>query len=284
MMAVFGALVGLGVGSGVWLIAAGLHPARVVPRTARSQRVPAGVWKRVGACVGVFVVVWVVSGWPAAGVVAAAVVGVVPFLRDARRARQVLDERTEALASWAEMLRDTISAHAGLREAIALTASVAPAPIRTEVRALAVQSEREPIAVALRRFARDVEDPVADLIVAALVLAADRQAQRLAELLSRIATTAREQTTMRQRIETGRARTYASSRALVTITLGLAVGLLVFSPKFMAPYRTFTGQLVLTGIGAVFAAALAGLVVMSRPAPTPRLLAGVQAVPEETPR
>ena len=74
---------------------------------------------------------------------------------------------------------------------------------------------------------------------------------------------------MRQRIETGRARTYASSRALVTITLGLAVGLLVFSPKFMAPYRTFTGQLVLTGIGAVFAAALAGLVVMSRPAPTP---------------
>lgn len=284
MMAIFGALVGLGVGLGVWLITAGLHPTPTASRPTRALRVPTGVWKRVGACAVVFVVVWVVSGWPAAGVVAAAVTGVVPFLRDARRARHMLDERTEALASWAEMLRDTISAHAGLREAIALTASVAPAPIRTEVRALAVQSEREPIAVALRRFARDVEDPVADLIVAALVLAADRQAQRLAELLSRIATTAREQTTMRQRIETGRARTYASSRALVTITLCLAVGLLVFSPKFMAPYRTFTGQLVLTGIGAVFAAALAGLVAMSRPAPTPRLLAGVQAAPEETPR
>jgi Flp pilus assembly protein TadB len=174
------------------------------------------------------------------------------------------------------MLRDTIAAHAGLREAIAVTARVAPAPIRRQVQALAVRAERESLTVALRQFAIEVADPVADLIVAALVIAAERQAQRLAELLSQIAASAREQSSMRIRVETGRARTYASSRALVVITFGLAVCLLVFSPKFMAPYDTFTGQIVMMLIGVLFAGALWSLVLLGQPATPPRLLIGVE--------
>jgi hypothetical protein len=57
------------------------------------------------------------------------------------------------------------------------------------------------------------------------------------------------------------------------ITLGLAVMLMLFSPKFMSPYDSAAGQLVMLGIGALFAGALWGLVRMSRPAPAPRLLA-----------
>ena len=129
---------------------------------------------------------------------------------------------------------------------------------------------------ALRRFAADVEDPVADLVVAALVIAADRQAQRLPELLTQISLSAREQAAMRRRVETGRARTYASSKALVVITFGLAVVLMLFSPTFMRPYDTATGQLVLIGIGALFAGALWGLVQLGRPADSPRLLGGIQ--------
>ena len=193
-----------------------------------------------------------------------------------RRRRDRLNARSEALAAWAEMLRDTIAAHAGLHEAIAVTARVAPQPIRAEVQALAVRAEREPLTVALRRFAVEVADPVADLIVAALVIAAERQAQRLAELLSQIAAAAREQAAMRMRVETGRARTYASSQALVAITFGLAVVLLVFSPTFMEPYDSATGQVVLIAIGALFAGALWGLVLLGRPAATPRLLAGIE--------
>jgi Flp pilus assembly protein TadB len=174
------------------------------------------------------------------------------------------------------MLRDTISAHAGLREAIAVTARVAPAPVRPQVQALAVRAEHEPLAVALRRFAAEVADPVADLIVAALTIAADRQAHRLAELLAQIAVAAREQVAMRLRVETGRARTYASARALVAITFGLAAVLLVFSPSFMRPYDTVTGQVVLIVIGGLFAGALWSLVVLGRPATEPRLLAGIE--------
>ena len=78
---------------------------------------------------------------------------------------------------------------------------------------------------------------------------------------------------MRSRVETGRARTYASSRALVAITLGLAVVLMLFSPQFMKPYDTFTGQVVMLGIGALFVGALWSLVQLGRPAAAPRLLA-----------
>jgi len=250
------------------------HQPTRAPRVARPV-----AWHRLqvrGVMVAAaFGLAWLVTGWPAAGVLAASGVAVAPMLAEARQAREAVNERSDALASWAEMLRDTITAHAGLREAIALTAQVAPAAIRTDVQALAVQAEHEPLTVALRRFAATMADPVADLIVAALVIAADRQAQRLSELLSQIAAAAREQASMRLRVDTGRARTYASTRALVRITLALAVGLLVFSPTFMAPYRTLTGQLVLMGIGGLFAAALAALAKLSRPAVPPRLLAGI---------
>jgi hypothetical protein len=81
---------------------------------------------------------------------------------------------------------------------------------------------------------------------------------------------------MQLRVETGRASTYASARALVAITFGLAALLLVFSPTFMRPYAAGTGQAVLIVIGALFAGALWSLVRLGRPAPQPRLLAGVE--------
>ena len=272
MTALAGAVVGVIAATGVCLAILGAtgvtvneHPERTVD------------WSTLGwrAALVVFagVVVWVVTGWPAAGGLAAASTGIAPMLAGSRRRRRELEERTESLAAWAEMLRDTISAHAGLREAIAVTARVAPPAIRQHVQALSVRAERESLPVALGRFASDVDDPVADLIVTALVIAAERQAQRLSDLLSEIASSARQQAAMRMRIETGRARTYASSRALVVITLGLAVSLLLFSPKFMSPYDSATGQLVMLGIGALFAGALWGLVRMSRPVPPARLLA-----------
>jgi Flp pilus assembly protein TadB len=270
-----GGIVGLLAGIGIWLIIAGASGVTVKECT----RPPLDwntLWWRITLIVAAAAVAWALTGWPAAGVLAGGAAGVAPSLAGTRRRREELKARSEALASWAEMLRDTIASHAGLREAIGVTARVAPAPIRAEVQALAVRCERESLTASLRQFAVEVADPVADLIVAALVIAAERQAQRLVELLSQIAASAREQSAMLIRVETGRARTYASSRALVVITLGLAVVLLVFSPKFMSPYDTFTGQLVLSAIGLLFAAALWSLVLLGRPAQQPRLLAGVE--------
>ena len=55
----------------------------------------------------------------------------------------------------------------------------------------------------------------------------------------------------------------------------------MFSPTFMRPYNSATGQLVLIGIGALFAGAMFSLVQLGRPATVPRLLAGIE---QEAPR
>ena len=275
MRTLAGAIVGLIAGAGVWLAIAGWRGVAVDERPRRSINTDGMCW-RAALVVGAFALVFAVTGWPAAGVLAGASAWVAPMLAGVQSTRDRLTRRSEAVASWAEMLRDTIASHAGLQEAIAVTARVAPAPIRNEVHALAVRAERETLTVALRRFAVDMDDPVADLVVASLVIAAERQAQRLAELLTQIAGAAREQAAMRLRVETGRARTYASSKALVAITFGLAVTLMLFSPTFMEPYDSATGQVVMIAIGALFAGALWGLVLLGRPATAPRLLVGIE--------
>lgn len=275
MRAFAGAVVGMLAAAGIWLAIVGWRGVATSDKPRRTVDTD-GLWWRAALVAAALAVGWALTGWPAAGVLAGAAAWVTPMLIGVRGRRDRLTRRSESVAMWAEMLRDTISSHAGLQEAIAVTARVAPPPIRDEVQALAVRAERESLTVALRRFAADVDDPVADLVVASLVIAAERQAQRLAELLSQIASAARDQSAMRLRVETGRARTYASSKALVAITFALVVSLMVFSPTFMRPYDSLTGQLVMMGIGGLFAGALWGLVVLGRPAASPRLLAGIE--------
>jgi hypothetical protein len=234
------------------------------------------LWWRAALVIVAVIAGWSVQGWPAAGAIAGVVAWVAPLLIDARQRREALVARTEALAAWTEMLRDTIAAQAGLREAIAVSSRVAPAPIRPQVQLLATRCERDTMSSALTRFAADLADPVADLVVAALLVASERQARNLADLLGQIATSAREQAAMRSRVETGRARTYATAKWMVILTGLTAAGLLVYGNDFMRPYDAAGGQLVLMVIGALFALALFGLVQLGRPAASPRLLGGVE--------
>jgi len=270
MRTLAGAFVGLIAAVGVWTAVVGWKGVAIKP-TVKRLSIPHDLWWRAAFVLVALGLGWALTGWPAAGLLAAAAAGIAPMLRGVGRRRDEVNARSDALASWAEMLRDTISSHAGLREAIAVTARVAPIPIRTEVQRLSVRAERQSLPDALRTFASEVNDPVADLIVASMIIAAERQAQRLADLLSEIAVAARDQAAMTMRVETGRARTYASSKALVVISLGMAAVLMFFSPTFMEPYDSFTGQLVMIGIGALFAGALWGLVELGRPAASPRL-------------
>ena len=274
MNAAIGALIGVLAAAGTVAIVQGLRRTEVIEPVEEVVD-----WRRLRSRASIVVLAmvagWMATGWPAVGALMAATGVVVPNLLEARRDRRHALERTEGLAAWAEMLRDTIVSHAGLREAIAVTATVAPTAIRSDVRRLAARAERESLSIGLRRFADEVADPVADLIVAALTVAADGQARNLPALLSEIASTARAEAHMQMRIETGRARTYSSSRALVVITFGLSMSLLIFAPEFMAPLATVWGQLVLLIVAGLFGGALWGLIALSRPAPSPRLLAGV---------
>ncbi|GLY68749.1 type II secretion system F family protein [Amycolatopsis taiwanensis] len=265
---VAGAL-GLGVAVGVLLIVTAWRRTTAVSVPSRGARLVRAVRGRchdrravlrLAVTVGAGVLTGAVTGWLVGAALAAAAVWFLPRLVGPDRAHTRRVARIEAIASWTEMLRDVLSAAAGLEQAILATAPLAPAPIRGEITTLAARLEsRQRLAPALRAVARELDDPTADLVLAALVLAAEHQARQLGDLLGSLATTAREQAAMRMRVETGRARTRTSVRVIVATTLAFAAGVVVFNRAYLDVYNTLTGQLVLLIIGGLFAAGFAWL-------------------------
>ena len=277
-MSALAGLLGAGAGLGLVLVVAGWrgvelarptrHPERAQVRRAQLERVNL----RIALGVGAAVAVGAATGWPVGAVLAGLAGWGAPGLLAGAARHQAAVARIEAVAGWAEMLRDTMAASAGLEQAIVATAPLAPLPIRAEVATLALRLESERLAPALRSFADEVADPTCDLVVAALVLAADHQAQRLGELLGTLALAARDQAIMRLRVEAGRARTRTSVKVIVGATGTLVAGLALVDRGYLSPYDSPTGQLVLVLVGAMFALSFVWLSRMTRPANLERIL------------
>lgn len=273
-MSALAALCGVVVGLGCVLVLAGWRgvalrrPTLVVQKRTIERRT-----LRLACAVGAAVIVGAVTGWPVGALLAGAAAWGAPTLLSGTKGRAAAVARIEAVAGWAEMLRDTMAGAAGLEQAIVATATVAPLPIRAEVATLAVRLESERLAPALRVFANEVADPTMDLVVAALVLAAEHQAQRLGELLGSLAGAARDQATMRLRVEAGRARTRTSVRVILGATGGLAFGLAVLNRGYLAPYDSALGQFMLLVIGLLFGTSFLWLARMTKPSVPQRFLA-----------
>jgi tight adherence protein B len=214
---------------------------------------------RVSLGVGCAVVVGVITRWPMASALLGLAGFMAPSLLGGEAQRKMRLDRVEAVASWAEMLRDTMAGSGGLEQSIIATAGVAPAPIRPEVVRLAARLERERLAPSLRVFADDLDDPTADLVVAALILAADKSPKRLGDLLGRLARSARDDVNMRLRVEAGRSRTRTSVKVISVFTTLFAAFLIIFNRKYLSPYDSLLGQGVLGLIGLCFGAAFAWL-------------------------
>lgn len=276
-MTALAALCGALVGFGALVFLIGLRG--VEPRVSR-RRAPLAVKAdrlalRVGLAAAAAVVMVVLTRWPVGALFMAGLGFALPSLAGGRAAREAAIARTEAVAAWTEMLRDTMAGAAGIEQAVIATAAVAPPPIRDEVMTLAARLERDRLVVAMRDFAAALADPAADLVVAALILASEKQAQRVGELLGTLADATREQAKMRLRVETGRARTRTAARVITLFTLGLALGLVVLNRGYLAPYDSVVGQGVLAVVGACFGASFWWLASMAKAAAPERfLLAG----------
>jgi Flp pilus assembly protein TadB len=277
------ALLGAGVGLGVLLAVIGwrgtdpARPNRARRREDRTHR--ERFLLRVGLAIVVGVAAGAVTGWLAGAVLAGLACWAVPrVLRgDPEHKRRVA--RIEAIATWTEMLRDTLAAASGLEQAILSTSSLAPTPIRAHVAELAARLEHgERLAPALRTLAERLEDPTGDLVIAALVKAAEQQTRQLSDLLGALAQTAREQVSMRMRVEAGRARTRTSVRVIVSTTVVFAVAVVLINRSYLAAYDSVTGQLVLLGVGALFAIGFAWLAKIARGTEPLRFLAADQEV------
>jgi Flp pilus assembly protein TadB len=212
---------------------------------------------RLGIGIGVGLIVLVVTRW----LVLAAALGLLAAMADrffggTGEERRAID-RLDALATWTEALRDTIAGAVGLEQAIPATAVNAAPAIKPGLNLLVDRLRiREPLPSALMRFADDLDDPSADLIVAALVLNARLRGPGLREVLSALADSAREELDVRRKVAAERRATRRSVQVVVAITLVMAAGLVLFNPVYMAPYTSFVGQVVLLVVIALYALGL----------------------------
>jgi len=250
-----GALLGAAL---VVLVAAarGWQPKRGPMRRAQDLWASAN-GRRGGYAVAAGLAVAVVSRWPVAAVAAALAVWMWPALFGGARdgARQI--ERLEALATWTESLRDTIQGAVSLEQAIPRSVTSAAAVIAGPLQRLVglVQS-RVPLPQALARFGEEFADPTADLVVASLILNARLHGPGLAETLTQLAATTREELEMRRRIEESRKALRRGIRVIIGVIAVLVSAITVFSRQFVAPYGTAAGQVVLIFIIAIFTVGL----------------------------
>lgn len=273
-------LFGVGVGLGLLLMTIGWrgpHPARdhrPLFRHIASVTEHDRHWvARVAVAMTVGVLAGVGTGWVVGAILAGLGCWALPRVlgRDPEHARRVA--RIEAIAGWTEMLRDIMSAASGLEQAILATAPVVPVGIRGELTELAARLQSgDRLAPSLRRLADRLADPIGDLVIAALVLAAEQQARQLGDLLGALAHTAREQAAMRMRVEAGRARTRTSVRVIVGTTVAFAVGVVLLNRPYLSAYDSVVGEAILAVIGVLFGVGLLWLArIGAIPAP-PRLL------------
>ena len=223
-----GGLLGAGIGIGVLVAVTGWLGLLDRPRRARPSRPREHVDQltlRVAlAVVGLTLAGWW-TRWPAAMASCAVIGWLVPSFVGLRARRRRQLARSEAVAAWAEMLRDLLVSNAGLHEAIGKSARFAPAAIRDEVKALYVRTQRGELATALARFADDMDDGIADTVVTALQIADQRAVADLGQMLAAVASSTRETVAMQLRINAARARTYRTAQ-LITGIVAFFVGLL----------------------------------------------------------
>ncbi|MBU8857779.1 type II secretion system F family protein [Micromonospora sp. WMMB482] len=268
-------LLALACAAGLTLIADGLR-RRPPGSPARRRRPWTSVDRaRLLAAVAGGVGAGVVTRWPVAVLLAGAAVWALPRVLGPDREHTRAVARIEAIATWAELLRDTLSSAAGLEQAITATAPVTPQPIRPQVQALAgaVRGGAR-LPDALRVFADDLADPTADLVVRALTQAAGYHGGQLSQCLTSLAVTARELAGIRMRVAAKRAATRTAARVITGTAAAMVAGLILLNRGFLAPYGTVTGQLVLLVVGAVFAAGFWWLARVSRLPEPPRVFAG----------
>jgi len=285
------ALICGGLGAAVVLLAVAVRGATPNPtrpdgrlgKTVARLREPA-LTIRLGAAALAAAVTLVLTGWPVAALGLGGLVGFWPLLFGGLRDEQQQIERLEALVIWTESLRDTVSGASSLEQAIPVTAQNAPPVIRPAlIRLVGHLRGQLPLDRALLKLAEWLDDSSADLVLAALILNAQRRGDGLAQVLSGLSVAAREELEMRRRVSNKRAGLRRSVQLIVLITIAFAVFLVTFGGDYVKPYDSAAGQVALAVVLGIFALGFAWMRQLSQPTPLMPFLSrpGQQLDPED---
>ena len=245
------ALAGVVLAVGLAIVWSGFHHEAGITRKRSARRMPV-----VAGVVGASLVV-AVSGWIIPSVVVGAIVGwIVSSMHRGRAGVDVGAERTEALASWVESVRDVLQSGNQPVGAIGATTETCPPSIRPHVRVLFARlAAGQPAELAFRRFADDMDEPLADLVAVGLLIAVSRGAET-EDVLSALATQARHQADRRRIVEAERAPMRREVWMVSLVMCALLGCVFLFArSSYLNAYDDASGQiflaLILVGYGAL---------------------------------
>jgi tight adherence protein B len=226
---------------------------------------------------GVLVAVWIISGWPVAGIGCGVAVLALPWLLGSNAVANRRLDRIEALEVWCRGMADRLAGGGGtgLVQTIRESTRRAPEPIAAEVRTLAARlaSMDWGYSAALQAFADDLDDPTGDDVAAALMLALDRQGGGVADVLRRLAAQVAREVRSRDEVEAERAQPRQAMRVLLMM-LGLLIVASVFIPQLHHGYSTATGQIVMASLLAFAGLMMVRMRSLAVGKPGPRFLTG----------
>lgn len=211
------------------------------------------VWL-VGASLAALVTL-LLTGWVVAAIWVFGALASRPLLANNGPDPEVEIDRVEAIATWADQVRDTLAASAGIQQAMIVTARRPPRAISDELTRFSFHASRD-LPAALRQLGNDLAHPASDMVVAGLLAAVELDAGRVSELLMRLTESIRAEASMRVRIEVSRARIRTSWR-IVSVAIGAtAAVIVVFGRGITDVYGSATGQLWLALVGVVVAVSI----------------------------
>ena len=280
-MTVIAGLCGALIVGGLWFAIANIRPVPVVAKPDKPPRVrdPRHA-RRLGFAIGLATLAVLLTRWPVAAIAAAGAGWVIGGMRN-KAEREHVERRTEAIALWTEMIRDAFGTSRGVESVLVATAATAPLPIRTELATMANRLQREPLDRVLDGLAADLDHPLGDLVVTALRLTSTAGGTSIREVLSSLATAAYAEAESQRRIAVARQRPRAAMKYSAIIIAGFVVLLTVFSRRYLDPYNSPIGQIVLVLVVGYWAAGFWWMERMGRPEPIARSLQQVQTQPAE---
>jgi Flp pilus assembly protein TadB len=284
-------LFGAGVGIGILLIISGLRGQAIFGgdggedgRGKRRTVTTGNNGRRWLLALTIGVVLWLVTGWLAVGVLVLFVALLLPRMFGGQGVRKEYLEKSNAIATWTEMLRDTMAAADGVEEAIAATVPIAPEQIRREVGLLDARRRSEhSLTDALGAFGAEIDHPSADLVVGALTMAAQGEGSDFVGVLTRLSSVTRDEMHMRHQVEASRSQLHTATRVITLVLIGTLLLLFLLAPGFLEPYASSFGQFWLIVVGGIITI---GIVMLDRMSEiemperfTPRRVAPRQGAP-----
>jgi tight adherence protein B len=162
--------------------------------------------------------------------------------RDRRRAAIQV-----ALVEATAQLRAAIQAGLSVQQGLVELAETGPEALRSELARLLLDLRLEGLVPALDNLRGRLADPVADQVVAALILNDRVGGRQVGPVLDRLAQSTRAMLAEFEEAKARQSQVVLSARVVALVPAVALVGLRMVAPGFMAVYDQPLGQLVLVG-------------------------------------